>query len=172
MFTGEVLMKKMTKRIVGKFPMLEDKILAHESVELTTDALQSLDHIEQTFLKLACFFENPDNEHFDLNTLYQSLDDDWIEWALELITLYFCEETHLIKKPSFRIIKENDANYLNQSQFADYLTEHGLKYDRAKVKNYYDRGIIPAADLLISNTKYWNLSTVQAYCEKEKRRLH
>ena len=165
-------MKKTTKRIVEKFPMLEDKILTHESVELAADELDSLYIVEQTFLKLAWFFENPDNEPFELNTLYKHLDDEWLEWALELITLYFREDTYLIRKPSFSLIKENDAHYLNQSQFADYLTEHGLKYDRAKVKNYYDRGIVPAADLLLSNTKYWSLSTVQAYFEKEKKRLH
>jgi hypothetical protein len=77
--------------------MLENKLVAHESVELAADALQSLDYVERTFLKLAWFFENPDNENFDLKTLYKHLDDDWLEWALELITLYFREDTYLIK---------------------------------------------------------------------------
>ena len=164
-------MKHTTKRIIEKFPMLEEKILAHESVLLAEEAIQSLDCIEQTFLKLAWFFENPNHANFDLTSLYKNLENDWLEWALELITLYFRQDTYLIKKPSFSIIKENDSNYLNQSQFANYLTEHGLKYDRAKVKNYYDRGIIPEADLIISNTKYWSIESVQAYCEKEKGKL-
>jgi hypothetical protein len=152
--------------------MLKDKILAHENIELATDALKSLDQVQRTFLKLACFFENPDHEHFDLITLYQHLEDDWLEWALELITLYFREDTFLVKKPSFSIVKENDSNYLNQSQFANFLTENGLKYDRAKVKNYYDRGLIPTADLIVSGTKYWMKSTVQQYYQKEQRRLN
>ena len=165
-------MKKATQRIIEKFPMFADKLLAHEDIELAADALKSLDPVQRTFLKLACFFENPDHEHFDLHTLYQHLEDDWLEWALELITLYFREDTFLIKKPSFSIVKENDSNYLNQSQFANFLTENGLKYDRAKVKNYYDRGLIPAADLIVSGTKYWMKSTVQQYCQKEQRRLN
>ena len=165
-------MKKATQHIIEKFPMFEDKLLAHENIELGADALKSLDPVQHTFLKLACFFENPDHKHFDLNTLYQQLEDDWLEWALELITLYFREDTFLIKKPSFSIVKENDSNYLNQSQFADFLMENGLKYDRAKVKNYYDRGLIPAADLIVSGTKYWLKSTVQQYCQKEQRRLN
>ncbi|USK75382.1 hypothetical protein [Peribacillus frigoritolerans] len=154
--------------ILEKSPNLEDKILAHESVLLAGDVLKSLDRVDRTFLQLACFFENPDKEHFDLNSLYKQLDDDWLEWALELITLYFREDTYLIKKPSFSIIKENDSNYLNQSQLAHYLTEQGLKYDRAKVKNYYDRGIVPDADVISAHTKYWRKETVQAYCEKKK----
>ena len=171
MFTGGCLMKKTTRRIIGKFPGLKPKLGAYKDVKLAADALQSLDPVEQTFLKLAWFFENPDVEGFDLRILYKQLDDDWLEWALELITLYFREDTYLIKKPSFSIIKENDSNYLNQSQFADYLTERGLKYDRAKVKNYYDRGIIPKADLMVAGTKYWTQSTAQQYCEQEQKRF-
>ena len=165
-------MKKIIRSIIEKFPMLEDKLLAHEDIELDADALKSLDQVQCTFLKLACFFENPDHEHFDLNTLYQHLEGDWLDWALELITRYFREDTFLIKKPTFSIVKENDSNYLNQSQFANFLTENGLKYDRAKVKNYYDRGRIPTADLIVSGTKYWMKSTVQQYCQQEQRRLN
>ena len=69
-------------------------------------------------------------------------------------------------------MKEDDSNYLNQSQFANFLTENGLKYDRAKVKNYYDRGLIPTPDLIVSGTKYWMKSTVQQYYQKEQRRLN
>lgn len=165
-------MKKTTKRIIEKLPNLKDKILAHESVLLAEEALQALRKEERTFLKLAWFFEDPEHANFDLTSLYKNLEDDWLEWALELIALYFQEDTYLIKKPSFSIIKTNNSDYLNQSQFANYLTENGLKYDRAKVKNYYDRGNIPAADLIVSNTTYWKVETVQEYCEKEKRKLN
>ena len=86
--------------------------------------------------------------------------------ALELITLYFREDTYLIKKPSFSIVKDNDSNHLNQSQFAEFLTGNGLKYDRAKVKNYYDREIIPTADVIVSGTKYWMRSTAALKSKK------
>ena len=69
-------------------------------------------------------------------------------------------------------MKENDSNYLNQSQFANFLTENGLKYDRAEVKNHYDRGLIPTADLIVSGTKYWLKSAVQQYCQQKQRRLN
>jgi hypothetical protein len=64
-------MKKTTQRIMEKFPMLEDKFLANEDVELAADALQSLDPVQ-------------------------------------------------------RMVKENESTYLNQSQFATFLTENGL----------------------------------------------
>src|SRR3954451_19114055 len=98
-------MKKATQRIIEKFPMLEDKMVARENIELAADSLKSLDPVQRIFLKLACFFENPDHESFNLNTLYQHLEDDWLEWALELITLYFREDTYLIQKPSFSLVK-------------------------------------------------------------------
>src|SRR3954466_10572150 len=111
MFTEGPLMKKTTRHIIEKFPMLEDKLLAYEDIELAADALKSLDPVQRTFLKLTWFFENPAHKHFDLNTLYQHLEDEWLEWALELIPLYFREDTFLIKKPSFSIVRKNDSNY-------------------------------------------------------------
>ena len=48
-------MKKTIRSIIEKFPMLEDKLLAHEDIELAADALKSLDQVQRTFLKLACF---------------------------------------------------------------------------------------------------------------------
>jgi hypothetical protein len=154
-------MKRTTRRIVEKLPNLEDKIVAHESVLLAEEALQSLDKVDQTFLKLAWFFENPEEANFNLTCLYQNLDDDWLEWALELITLYFSEDTYLIKKPSYSIIRDG-SEYVNQSHFADYLNENGLTYTRQKINNYLVRGKIPEADVEIDGTKYWKLSTVKA----------
>lgn len=167
MFTGGIKMKKATKRIIEKFPGLEESIQVSDSGEV----ILALDSVEETFLKLAWFFEAPEQEEFDIASLYQNLDNDWLEFALELITFYFREDTYLIQKQSFAIVKENDQDYLNLSQFAVYLTEQGLKYDRAKVKNYYDRGKIPDPDLIVGNTKYWSKSTAEFYCRQEMERL-
>jgi hypothetical protein len=111
MFTGGTQVKKTTKRILEKFPKLEGKIVANESCLLAEEALKSY----RTFLKLAWFFEDPNKADFHLSSLYQHLDNGWLEWALELITLYFREDTYLIQKPSYSIIKEGGSHYLNQS---------------------------------------------------------
>jgi hypothetical protein len=108
-------------------------------------------------------------KEFNLGSLYKNLDNGLLEWALALIAQFFKEDTYLIQEPSFAIIMDG-SEYLNQSHFADFLTAQGLKYDRAKVKNYYDRGKIPAPNLVIAGTKYWEQSTAREYAEKIKRR--
>jgi hypothetical protein len=165
MFTGGFCMKKTTMRIIQAFPNLRAEIAAKTHTGL--EESENFDPVQHTFLKLACFFENPEETDFNLGYLYKTLDNDWLEWALELITQFFREETYLIQNPSFAIVKDG-AGYLNQSQFAEYLTAQGLRYDRAKVKNYYDRGKIPAPDLLIAGTKYWRQTTANEYAEKMK----
>jgi hypothetical protein len=40
---------------------------------------------------------------------------------------------------------------LNQ-QFASYLKEEGLNYNRSKLNMYYKRGKVPEADLTIGDT--------------------
>lgn len=158
-------MKKTTSRIIEAFPVLEDKILTNEHSKELTDLLNP---IEQTFLKLGWFFENPVEFNFNLSTLYKDLENEWLDWALELITQFFREDTHLIQQSSYAIVKDG-WEYLNQSQFATFLTQSGLKYDRAKVKNYYDRGKIPEPDLVIGGTKYWRRSTAKQYADGQKK---
>ncbi len=164
-------MKNTTQRIVEKFPNLKEKLLdINGSGLVVADDIQSLDSVECTFLKLALFFENPKNAHFDLASLYKHLDNDWLEWALELITHFFQEDTFLIQHPSFTMIKDG-SDYLNLTQFAQFLTDQGLRYDRQKVNLYYERGKIPQPDLLIGGTKYWSRATASRYMEQEKKRL-
>ena len=132
--------------------------------------MSSLSPIQGIFLQLACFFEHPEEMNFDLSSLYKELDNDWLEWALELITQFFREDTFLIQKPSYVLIKDG-ADYLNQSQLAHYLTDQGLKYDRQKVNIYYERDTIPQPDLWLGGTKYWSRSTAAKFVEQEKQRL-
>ncbi|MEH6908902.1 hypothetical protein [Neobacillus drentensis] len=164
-------MKRTTKRIIEIFPNLEEKISKQENVKLADEVLPSLDPVKRTFLKLACFFEDPEEVNFDLASLYKELDNDWLELAVELITQFFREDTYLIQKPSYSIIKDG-SDYLNLSQFAGYLTERGLKYDRQKVNLYYVRGSIPQPDLIVGGTKYWHESTAETYYKQEKSRLN
>ncbi|MCQ6282931.1 hypothetical protein [Bacillus sp. EB600] len=62
--------------------------------------------------------------------MYESLDDKWLEFALELMVHFLWEDTYLIQKPTFSILREPRGNYLNQKQFADFLSENGLHYDK------------------------------------------
>jgi hypothetical protein len=161
-------MKYATKKIIEVFPDLEPLLGKEKERE---EILSTLQPLNRTFLQLGMFFENPKEEHFNLALLYQHLDNDWLELALELITLYFREETYLIQKPSYSLIKDG-SDYFNLTEFARYLTDHGVPYDRQKVNLYYERGKVPKADLFLgSGTKYWHLSTVQAFCEQEKNRM-
>ncbi|OOE14034.1 hypothetical protein [Fictibacillus arsenicus] len=162
-------MKHTTKKILEVFPDLEQHLLGKKN--MNEEVLSAMDPVKRTFLQLGSFFENPKQEHFDLALLYQHLDGDWLELALELITRYFREETYLIQKPSYSLIKDG-SDYLNQTEFARYLTDQGVPYDRQKLNLYYERGKVPKADLFLgSGKKYWHLSTVQAFCEQEKNRM-
>ena len=119
-------MKKSTQRIVEQFPELQEHVIAHESILKGDGVLSSLSPVQRIFLQLACFFEHPEKVNFDLSSLYKELDNDWLEWALELITQFFREDTFLIQKPSYTLIKDGSV-YLNQSQLAHFLTDQKFK---------------------------------------------
>jgi hypothetical protein len=104
--------------------------------------------------------------------LYHHLDNEWLEFALELMSQFFREDTYLIQKPTHSILREKQDDYFNQKQFADFLSENGLKYDKRKLKVYYSRGKIPRADIELAGTPYWSKSTVEEYCLQEKSRLN
>lgn len=163
-------MKKTTRRIVEQFPQFEDKTNAYESILLSSEALKGLDNVQATFLKLSWFFENPEQESFDIRQLYLYLDDEWLEFALELITEYFREDTFLIREPSYSLIKDG-SDYLSLTQFAEYLAEEGLRYDRQKLNLYYKRGLVPKPDIVVGGVKYWSKKTVQLYKEHEVTRF-
>jgi hypothetical protein len=162
-------MKKTTGRIVELFPEFLGKLKAYESPSLMEEAQEGLNEIQATFLKLAWFFENPEHEHFNIGSLYRHLENDWLEFALELITEYFREDTYLIRQPSYSLIKDG-SDHLSLSQFADYLSEQGLRYNRQKLNLYYERGKVPEPDLVVGGTKYWSIKTARSFGEDEKKR--
>lgn len=163
-------MKKSTLKIIEKFPKFKEHVYAYENMLLVHDALKNLNDVETTFIKLMWFFESPEKENFDLKSFYLHLDNDWLEFALELITEYFREDTFLISEPKYSLIKDG-SNYYSLTQFASYLAQEGLRYDRQKLNLYYDRGLVPKPDLVIGGVKYWAEKTVYSYKEQEVIRL-
>ncbi|MCP3029617.1 hypothetical protein [Halobacillus sp. A5] len=159
-------MKKSTALIVNQMSSFEKVMPTNENVNLDDEALKKFNDVEQTFLRLVCFFEEPDDENFNLASIYKHLDDDWLNLALQAIHVFFSEDTYLMKKPTFSVIRESDE-YKNQTQFAQYLKEHGLQYDRSKINVYVKRGIVPTPDLEIAGSKYWKGSTCEVYLKKE-----
>jgi hypothetical protein len=164
-------MKNATRRILETFPTFKDEVYAYENRQQAHETLTGIDKVQATFLQLACFFEDPDNETFDIGLLYRHLDNDWLEFALELMTSYFRRDTYLIQKPTYSLIRE-DSDYKSMSQFADYLREQGLRYDRQKLNLYFERGKVPQPDLVVGGIKYWSKETVQSYGEQEKIRVN
>lgn len=165
-------MKRSTKRIIEKFPNFKGKLKAYENILLMEEAMKGLTEVDAVFLKLAWFFEAPEQESFNIGLLYHHLDNEWLEFALELMSQFFREDTYLIQKPTHSILRENQDDYFNQKQFADFLSENGLNYDKRKLNVYYSRGKIPKADLELAGTPYWTKSTVEEYCLQEKSRLN
>lgn len=165
-------MKKATEQIIKTFPALEEKINADcEKNILSDESFKKMDEIQKTFFQLACFFEYPNKINFDLGCLYKHLDNDWLEFALELITAYFRDDTYLIQKPSYSLIKDG-SDFLSLAQFADELNKRGLRYDRQKLNLYFNRGKVPQPDLVVGGVKYWSKKTVHLYGEQEEERLH
>ena len=107
-------MKKSTKRIVENFPGLEGKLKAYENILLVEEAMKGLSDVEATFLKFAWFFEESEHENFNIGLLYQHLDNDWLELALELITQLFRENTYLIQQLPFQLFEKTIMNILTK----------------------------------------------------------
>lgn len=159
-------MRKTTQRIVKQFPFFEQKLQDCHNVLLFEQALQSLDSdVEKTFFKLAWFFENPEEESFDLGCLYKHLQDDWLEFALEVIAFYFKYDTYLIKESKSPLIIKD--NYVSQSEFARILNEKGLDYTQNKIAVYRQRGKFPQEDAVIGGVPYWTRESVEKFSEEK-----
>ncbi|USK35177.1 hypothetical protein LIT25_07645 [Bacillus sp. F19] len=77
----------------------------------------------------------------------------------------------MIKKPALSFVRKGSDGFFSQKQFADYLKENGLNYDKRKLNVYYYRGKIPEPDLELGGTVYWSRASVETFCEQEKSRL-
>lgn len=151
-------MKQSTKKILEFFPILENKIPNDKSVLLEQQMLDQLNSTEAVFLKMAWFFEKPYENNFNLFDLFKGVDKDWLSFALECISIFFYKDNYFSSYSSFSIITGEDE-YLNQSDFADFLNEnkekHGKNFSRQMVNIYLKRKVIPEPDLEIAGSKFW-----------------
>ena len=162
-------MKKSSAMILKKFPFFERHLNDYASTILTDNALSNYNEVEQTFLRLLWFFENPEKENFNLESLYKNLSDEWLSFALESIFVFFKEDTYLIKNPSFSLVTEKSA-YYNQSDFVRFLNEnkhlHELNFSRPMFNSYLKRGHIPEPDLVVGGSKYWTKGSCEKYLHR------
>lgn len=156
------MMKTATQKIMNSFPMLEKYLPDHDSALLSDEVLSKLSDTEQVFLQMAWFIEAPDKENFNLKLLFNKVDKDWLGFALETINVFFEKDTYLLEEMPFSVITENSM-YYNQSDFAAYLSQHGLRFSRAKVNMYWNRGKLPNPDITVSGIPYWELTTCESY---------
>ena len=161
-------MKKSTQIILNYFPMLEKHITYSGSAVLRDRVLTDLDEQQKTFLCLMWFFENPNEESFNLESIYKNLDDEWLSLALESIILFFSKDTYLIKNPTFSFVTEK-SEFFNQTEFVRFLDEnkhlHGRNFSRPMLNTYLKRGDIPSPDLVVGNSKFWERETCEKYVE-------
>lgn len=147
-------MKKASLKVTEQMPFLKE--------HYDGNSTRKLEKGEKVFLDLFRFFESPENTGFDLQQIYNHLDNDWLEFALECIHTYFLEDTYLVTNPSHALITDGDF-YLGQTRFAEFLNERGVSFDRAKMSKYISRGKIPEPDLIISGVKYWERTTCEDF---------
>ena len=79
--------------------LFESKLKAYENILLVEEAMKGLTDVEVVFLKLAWFFEAPEQEGFNIGLFFHHLNNDWLEFTLELVTQFFLEDMFLIEKP-------------------------------------------------------------------------
>lgn len=160
-------MKKSTQMIVNYYPNLKRYL---EGTEKDTDYLNEN---EKTFLNLISFFEKPTKDKVDLYQIYNNLEDDWLGLALEAIHTFLSVDNYKLrhKHDPDLLMKETSSpyvtkDYFNQKQFAEFLTNHGVPYSEAKLSVYISRGIIPPADFIISNRRYWSKQTCHRFLKE------
>lgn len=159
-------MKHATAKVLESFPILKDEIPNSDSILIEERTLEKLNNTEQVFLKLIWFFENPSKNHFNLYDLLKYIDQSWLSFSLECIVTFFYKDTYLDGKPDFSIINE-DTEYMNQTNFVDFLNENKEKHDknfsRAMLNSYLSRETIPLPDIELSGNKYWLKETCEEY---------
>lgn len=159
-------MKNATQLIIKEFPILEEHLNNRENIFLVQQSLKSLSsNVEKTFLQLAWFFEDPKQNNFNLGKLHECLEGDWLEFALDLINIYFKRDTYLIKKPTHSILLDID-DYYSQTTFAEYLNEKGFRYDQSKISAYRHRNKFPKEDIMIAGIPYWSKFSVEKYAKE------
>lgn len=155
-------MKKATEKLVQYFPytfpfLKEKEFPANES---------TLTQHERAIVSFGRFFEY--EEAFDLNSLFQEVDPEWIPVALEILQTYYYEDTYLSKTPKPLIIHDS-SDLINQTEFAELLNTHGTKMDAKKIHMYRKRGKLPKETIYIGSKPYWLREDALSYISESQK---
>ena len=154
-------MKNATNMILNRYPILE-KAMKEDTTGTLTDS------IDNTFLRLLKFVENP-NEQFEINELYSNLNGEELKFALEVINTFFKKDTYLLAEVSEDIYLDGDTSHLyNMSNFAKKINNEGIRFYRQKVNTYLERNKFPQPDIVVSGVKHWKEETVLKYIQELK----
>lgn len=161
-------MKKATLEILDKFPYLKKHVHAHENMLARQQVIHSLENdIDETFIELIWFFQNPEKNDFDLKRLYKTLSGDWLLFALEVIHLFFKDDLYLINGSLDSVIFSDD--YVDQAGASRHLISEGFEsYTQNKIATYIYRGVFPKPDLIVANKKFWKKTTISNYANHLK----
>lgn len=162
-------MESITK-IYERFPVLKDKN------KRPNDPKISLTTQEAVFYQLLRFFQDPANNQFSINMIYEHLQDEDLLFAVELLVVYFQKDTTLVKNVSQNFYEMNllKEQIINQSKFSSMVESaiKGMKFRPSMVYMYWQRRSdkIPRPDLIIEGTPYWKVSAIEDFIKKEKKK--
>lgn len=165
-------MSQSIQLVFDRFPLVKKK---HDN-----DSVILNSNTDNIFHQLVLFMEDPEQRLFNINLLYQHLDGEDLEFALQVLNNFFYNDTDLINEEKTYAIENKtvkESELFNTVMFADYLKENGYNYSPQKVSVYKKRSEkntgnrdFPKGDLTVGNITYWFKSTVDSYLKllKEK----
>lgn len=152
---------KSIEKVIHFFPMLPK----YMEVEPTI-VKEKLSEVEFVFYELCLFFQNPQNQTFDISSIYRHLEGKNITLALDSLQTFFKEDTYLMPEEKVLTIYEHDP-LVNQTEFSQFLLDNGLSYDLRKLNVYYKRGLLPTPNVVIGGKPYWLESSVRNFLHEK-----
>lgn len=157
------------KKIYERFPHIQNKIETNDHQIVLTNQ-------DMVFYQMVQFFKAPKQIPFNLNMIYDHLRDQELLFAIEVIILFFQQDTTLVWAVDQTYYDQHllRDQFVGQYKFSKMVEEsiEGMKFKPSMIHTYWRRKTdrIPNADLIIDGTPYWKRSTVACFIEKEKER--
>ncbi|MCM3227538.1 hypothetical protein [Terribacillus saccharophilus] len=157
-------------KVIERYPNIKPKLDDPHNLEVV------LTNQEGLFYQLVRFFQDPSSVQFNLNSIYDYLQNEEIIFALEVIIDFFQRDTNLTRKvdKNFYNMHEVTKNPLyKQTTFVEKMDElvEGHKLSKPALHTLYRRGSdkIPNPILIIGGTPYWDEPTVVRYAKNYAR---